>query len=94
MKIYRLVNTENDMCYIGQTTQEICIRKGQHKYCALNDIRPCSSKYLYSNCNDYKNIKIELVEELSTNSKMIGEIRERYWINYYNNKCVNEKLRD
>jgi len=94
MKIYRLVNIENDMCYIGQTTQEISVRKGQHKYCALNGIKPCSSKYLYHNCIDYKNIKIELIEELSTNSKVLGEIRERYWINYYDDKCVNEKLRD
>mgnify|MGYP003113688616 FL=1 len=95
MKIYRLYNVENDECYIGQTTQQhLWTRKGQHKYSAINDVKPCSSKKLYNNCNNVKNIKIEELEELSTNSKMLGEIRERFWINYYNDKCVNQKLRD
>jgi len=94
MKIYKLVNTETGQCYIGQTTQNICVRKGQHKYSALNDVKPCSSKYLYNNCNDMKNIKIELLEELSTNSKVLGEIRERFYINKFNDTSVNEKLRD
>jgi hypothetical protein len=93
MKIYKLINTENNMCYIGQTTQELCIRKAQHKYCSINNIKPCSSKKLYNNCINHKNIKIELLEELSTNSKMLGEIRERFYINL-NPECVNEKLRD
>jgi hypothetical protein len=95
MKIYRLYNVENDECYIGQTTQRlISRRKGQHKYSAINDIKPCSSKKLYSNCINHKNIKIEQLEEIFTNSKRLGEIREKYWISYYNDTCVNEKLRD
>lgn len=93
MKIYKLINTENDMIYIGQTTQKLLsTRKGQHKYCSLNNIKTCSSKKLYDNCIDVKNIKIELLEELSTNSKLLGGIRERFYINQYP-ECVNEKLR-
>ena len=95
MKIYKLENTENGMFYIGRTNQEhLWTRKGQHKYSALNDVRPCSSKHLYTNCSDMKNIKIELLEELSTNSKVLGEIRERFYINKFNDTSVNEKLRD
>jgi len=95
MKIYRLYNVETNQCYIGQTRQaNLWTRKGQHKYSAINNIKPCSSKKLYNNCINHKNIKIEELEELFTNSKLLGEIRERYWINYYNDTCVNEKLRD
>ncbi len=94
MKIYKLENIENGMTYIGRTNQQyLWTRKGQHKWSALNNKKPCSSKLLYDNCNDYKNIKIELLEELSTNSTLLGEIRERFYINQYPNS-VNILLRD
>jgi hypothetical protein len=93
MKIYKLENLENGKFYIGHTTQELCIRKGQHKYCFLNNIKPCSSKLIYQDCSDFKNIKIEILEELSTNSKMIALIREKFYINLYPD-CVNILLRD
>ena len=94
MKIYKLENLENGMVYIGRTNQQyLWTRKGQHKYSALNNKKPCSSKLLYDNCLDYKNIKIELLEELSTNSSILGEIRERFYINQFPNS-VNILLRD
>jgi len=94
MKIYKLTNTENGMIYIGQTTQKLLsTRKGQHKYSSVNNIKTCSSKKLYDNCIDVKNIKIELLEELSTSSTLLGGIRERYYINLYP-ECVNERLRN
>jgi hypothetical protein len=93
MKIYKLENLENGKFYIGQTTQQLSIRKGQHKYCFLNNIKPCTSKLIYQDCSDYKNIKIEILEELFTNSKMIALIREKFYINLYPD-CVNKNLRD
>ena len=93
MKIYKLENLENGKFYIGQTTQQLSIRKGQHKYCSINNIKPCSSKLIYQDCSDYKNIKIEILEELFTNSKMIALIREKFYINLYPD-CVNKNLRD
>ncbi len=60
MKIYKLENIENGMTYIGRTNQQyLWTRKGQHKWSALNNKKPCSSKLLNNNYNDYTNIKKE-----------------------------------
>ena len=82
-KVYKLVG--NGKIYIGSTTQKLCKRKASHitSY-KLNS--QCTSREIVSDPNHY----IELIENVSCNSKEELFIRERYWIENTNciNKCV------
>lgn len=82
--IYKITNTINNMCYIGKS---LCIedRLKQHK----NGIK--SNEHLQNAIRKYgiENFKFEILEECSRENY---NLRERYWINFYDsmNNGYNE----
>ena len=81
-KIYKLFSYENDLVYIGSTTQKLCERLRKHK----QDNRT-SSKILFQNSS---NVKIELIEKFSCECKEELIKRERYFIRQID--CVNKRI--
>ena len=77
--IYLITNTINDKVYVGKTEESIEHRFKEH-ICDSRKER-CKDRPLYRAINKYgvENFKIELIEETDT-----PEIREEYWITYYN----------
>lgn len=77
--IYLITNTINDKVYVGKTEESIEHRFKEH----IRDSRKerCKNRPLYRAINKYgdENFKVELLEETDT-----PEIREEYWISYYN----------
>jgi len=80
-KIYKLWCPDNDLVYIGSTTQPLHIRLGGHKKRGNN----CNSKLLFEASN---NVKIELIEEFVCNNKM--ELNKREGEHIRANNCVNK----
>ena len=80
--IYKLSSYDNDLIYIGSTTQILCKRLYQHKT-KMN----CTSKILFENSN---NVFITLLEEVTaTNKQELHAIERRYIENF---DCVNKKI--
>jgi group I intron endonuclease len=77
--IYLITNTINGKVYVGKTEGSIEHRFKKH-ICDSRKER-CKNRPLYRAINKYgvENFKIELIEETDT-----PEIREEYWITYYN----------
>lgn len=88
-KIYKIINTTNDLIYYGSTIRDLNKRFNHHKNCYKNKddnitVYQIFDKYGIENC------KIELVENYPCNSKRELELREGYYIK--NNNCVNIKI--
>ena len=77
-KIYKITSPQTDKVYIGSTKQTLNTRFSAHK-CRLD----CSSKSIIA----FGDAEIELVETVEIDQRFI---RERYWIEFYCNLCVNE----
>jgi hypothetical protein len=77
--IYLITNTINGKVYVGKTEDSIEHRFKEH-ICDSRKER-CKNRPLYRAMNKYgvENFKVELIEETD-----IPEIREEYWIEYYN----------
>eukprot|EP01080_Neovahlkampfia_damariscottae_P006186 gene6186-gene9641 len=58
-KVYKIINSINDKCYIGSTTQKLCVRMAKHR-CDYNTGKSYTSKLLFE--EDYENCKIILIE--------------------------------
>ena len=79
--IYKITNTINQKCYIGQTVKTLEKRFSQHKN---NYIKPYFQQIvLYKAFKKYgiENFTFEEVEEVS--NELLDE-REKYWIKFYN----------
>ena len=79
--IYKITNTINQKCYIGQTIKTLEKRFSQHKN---NYTKPYFSQLvLYKAFKKYgiENFVFEEVEEVENN--LLDE-REKYWIKFYN----------
>ncbi len=83
-KIYKLWSPqgEEDEIYIGATCDELRKRKNLHKYS-----KDCKSNILFEK---YDDVKIELLEEYSCNSKAELNKKEGEYIR--NNKCLNRNI--
>ena len=79
--IYKITNDINNKIYIGKTCNSLNIRFQQHLLAAKKD--GIKNRPLYKAINKYgqQHFHISLVEECSDTQL---EIREQYWINYYN----------
>lgn len=79
--IYKITNTLNNKCYIGQSIN-IEVRWKQHIYLSKNyfKYKPTNNLYLDMNKN-LSSFYFEVIEKCSTNKL---DDREKYWINYYN----------
>lgn len=79
-KIYKIVSSNRDDCYIGSTTQEIQRRFVMHKH----QHNPCLSRKII----EAGDASIELIEEFPCNNRNELERREGFHIR--NNKCINK----
>lgn len=83
-KFYRIVNNQNDECYIGCTKQKLCKRYGNHR----EKRNRCTSKILFDKYG-VENCKCILIKELELNSKEEASREERKIIEENKGKCVN-----
>jgi len=84
-KIYKISSSQTNQVYIGITPRKLSIRLCEHRYSSkYKNIRNhCRSYLLLTNFDD---CKIDLIEEVN---KTESKIRERYWIDFYGENCVN-----
>jgi len=82
-KIYKLWCIDNELIYIGSTTQPLHVRFGGHK----RKENTCVSKLLFEASN---NVKIELIEKYPCNDRMELNKREGEIIRL--NNCVNKYI--
>jgi len=80
-KIYKLICDKTDKIYIGSTVQSLKQRLGLHK-----SKKTCTSKQLL----ELGEVKIELIENYSCNTKKELETKERYYIEKYKDIVVNK----
>tara|TARA_R110002012_G_scaffold117944_1_gene266049 strand:+ start:289 stop:852 length:564 start_codon:yes stop_codon:yes gene_type:complete len=81
-KIYKLTCDKSDKIYIGSTTQKLNERLCSHK------TLDCNSKELL----ELGEVKIELIENYSCNSKKELETKERYYIEKYKDIVINKRI--
>jgi len=82
-KIYKLFSYDNDLVYVGSTTQPLSKRLGEHK----GKCNKSCSKILFENSN---NVKIQLLEEIECDNieqlrRLEGEYIRRL-------DCVNKRI--
>jgi hypothetical protein len=89
-KIYKLINTEGTLCYVGSTTTTLAQRKAEHrsKYKSWKN-----GKYKYTTSfkifeDDEQGCEIVLIEDFPCNSKEELEKQERHYIESI--ECVNK----
>jgi hypothetical protein len=88
-KIYKLWSPEGDDIYIGSTTQPyLSSRLSQHFVSYKSNRKVCSSVELF---NKYNNVKIELLECYSCDSKDALNCKEAEHIRN-NVNCVNRNI--
>ena len=84
-KIYKIVSSNTDKCYVGSTTKSLSKRLSGHK-AHMNCGRNTTSKQIL----ELGNYSIELLELFPCNSKKELCERERYYIDTLN--CVNKVI--
>jgi len=82
-KIYKLWSVDNDLVYVGSTTQPLSKRLGEHK----GKYNTTNSQILFANSND---VKIELLEQIECDNieqlhRLEGEYIRRL-------DCVNKRI--
>ncbi len=82
-KIYKLWSPQNDMIYIGSTTQSLSKRFWCHK--SLKN--KCNSKLLFEASDD---VRIELIEEYSCDNKM--QLLKKEGEHIRANNCINKHI--
>ena len=91
MKIYKIVNDENDLVYFGSTKLKLSQRISIHKTMAKRYEQGKSNKFCSSyEILKYKNPQIILVEETDCENREQLRARERYYIE--NCDCVNKRI--
>jgi hypothetical protein len=86
---YRLVNTSDDVCYIGMTKRELRKRLHEHKSDATK--KNCSSKQMMEKYGR-DNVSIVLIHSLECESTMEAHREERRLIEEYRGHCVNIEI--
>lgn len=92
-KIYKLVNTDNTLCYVGSTTESLARRKAKH-HCNYKCWKSSGKKTtLYTTSfklfdNDEDGVSIILLEKYPCKDKNELEARERCWMDQL--ECVNK----
>jgi len=81
--IYKLSSYDNDLIYIGSTTQILCKRLYQHK----TKSNKCTSKILFEKSD---NVFITLLEEVTAANKQELQAIERKYIENFD--CVNKAI--
>lgn len=89
-KIYRIISTETDLCYIGSTTEPTLARRlAAH----VNNYKAYSKgKYHYISSFEILKLqtyKIVLIENFPCLTKDELRAREQFWVEFHKNVCVN-----
>lgn len=79
--IYKITNTINNKCYIGQSLN--VEERWKEHICEGKILRRKTKFYLALNKYGADAFKFEVLEECSLDQEILDE-RERYWIEYYN----------
>ena len=82
--IYRITNTLNGRCYIGQSVN-IADRFRAHIKCGLGIDAPHNKLYTTMQTSGVENFTFEIIEECSR--ELLNE-REKFWIAYYQSDSV------
>ena len=91
-KIYKLINSDNTLCYIGSTVKTLEQRKSKHAN-AYKSWKAGGHNYVTSFKvieDDIDGLNIFLLENVSCNSKDELTSRERYYIDTI--QCVNKYM--
>ena len=87
-KIYKLTCSENDLVYYGSTIHKLKLRLQKHKTGYTGYLKG-KERYVTSfEIIKYSSAKIELVEEISCDTKKELHEKEGFYIR--NNECVNK----
>ena len=89
-KIYKLTCSENDLVYYGSTINKLKLRLQKHKSDYKSYLKGKSAYITSFEIMKYASTKIELVEEISCDTKKELLARERHYIE--NNTCVNKVI--
>jgi hypothetical protein len=81
-KIYKIIADETNIIYIGSTVQKLYQRFSTHK----RQWDDCKSKEMFN----YKNPRIELIEQFPCNNRLELLMREQYYIELYKDICINK----
>lgn len=91
MKIYKIVNDENDLVYFGSTKQKLCKRMGVHRAMLKRYEEGKTNNFCSSyEVMQYENPQIILVEETDCQTREQLRARERYYIESCD--CVNKRI--
>ena len=82
-KIYKIICDKSDKIYIGSTILKLNQRFNLHK-----SLKDCSTKELF----ELGEVKIELIENYSCNSKKELQIKERYYLEKYKDTIINKLI--
>lgn len=97
-QIYKLYSSIGDLIYIGSTTRTLNRRYNNHRTVfrqkklgnAIYNKHYCSSEILFEKYGE-QNVHIQLIEEYPCQNAHELHSRERYWIELYQDKCVNAR---
>lgn len=81
--IYKITNTITEDTYVGLTQIPVGVRYSQHKNCLNGKIT--GAPLLLKSFRDYGVLhhKMEVIEELDTTNRKVGEAEETKWIQHY-----------
>ena len=74
-KTYNIYNTINDDIYVGSTTQKLCERMRDHRYCINNQKKKDRPLYQAFREHGIEHFFIELIEKCPCNDK--DELRKK-----------------
>lgn len=90
-KIYKLVNDNTGLCYVGSTIERyLSTRLAKHKDKYKRYLKGCSHFVTSFKVLEQEGYRIELIEHFPCQSKYELENRERYYIE--NMDCVNNNI--
>ena len=88
-KLYKLINDNTGLCYVGSTIEKYLSRRlAKHKGQYKRYLQGCGHYYTSFKVIQNDGYRIELIEHYPCQSKYELEKRERFWIE--NTDCVNK----
>ena len=92
-KIYKIIDSENKVIYIGSTTEQLCKRYAKHKHKAIGNKIILLENY---HCNSREELLKKEQEHIESHENLLNQMRafnsEEYWEQY--NKEYSKKWYD
>jgi hypothetical protein len=93
-RIYRIIHTESDLCYIGSTTRELRHRWQSHKthyqQWVSGDNNVKTTIHPYFEMYGIEKFKILLIKEYDVSDSKHLKAYEQLWMNKFKKTCVNK----